>query len=211
MSGAGNRGKTDTIDIPVLPINDLYRNRLSRDTARLKAYNKILENIYHKIRVTSSMPTHPTSIVYTIQPFILGVPRLDLEDCVVYLVWQLRNNGFTVTFTYPNMLGISWSHHEREYVANDSPIAQAMMATTPAPPAETKRGQPGHGQPKKSALKKNQGFGSAGNNEVNIFKMEGPAAPAAPLSAMDYMPPTGFLNAVERPAPAQTPKQFFGF
>jgi hypothetical protein len=143
---------------------------LSRDASRLRAYNKLLEAIYHRIRVVSAMPTHPTSIIYTIPPFILGVPRLDLQDCVVYLVWQLRNNGFMVAFTYPNMLSISWGHHERDYVANDSPIAQAMIATTPAPPAETKRGQPGHGQPKKSALKKNQGFGSAGTNDINVFK-----------------------------------------
>ena len=101
----------DTIDIPVLPINDLYKNRLSRDASRLRAYNKLLEAIYHRIRVVSAMPTHPTSIIYTIPPFILGVPRLDLQDCVVYLVWQLRNNGFMVAFTYPNMLSISWNHH----------------------------------------------------------------------------------------------------
>ncbi len=200
----------DTIDIPVLPINDLYKNRLSRDTSRLRAYNKLLEAIYHRIRVVSAMPTHPTSIIYTIPPFILGVPRLDLQDCVVYLVWQLRNNGFMVAFTYPNMLSISWGHHERDYVANDSPIAQAMIATTPAPPAETKRGQPGHGQPKKSALKKNQGFGSAGTNDINIFKMD-QGARAEPLSAMDYHPPAGFINAVERPAPTTQRGTFTGF
>lgn len=200
----------DTIDIPVLPISDLYKNRLSRDTSRLRAYNKLLETIYHRIRVVSSMPTHPTSIIYTIPPFILGIPRLDLQDCVVYLVWQLRNNGFTVAFTYPNMLAISWGHHERDYVANDSPIAQAMMATTPAPPAETKRGQPGHGQPKKSALKKTQGFGSAGTNDVNVFKIDGPGR-TEPLSAMDYHPPVGFINAVERPAPTAQRGMFTGF
>lgn len=202
----------DTINIPVLPITDLYKNRQSRDTARLIAYNKLLEQIYHRIRVVSAMPTHPTSILYTIPPFILGVPRLDLEDCVVYLVWQLRNNGFTVSFTYPNMLHISWGHHEKEYIANDSPIAQAMIATTPAPPAETKRGQAGHGQPKKSALKKTQGFGGAGTNDVSIYKLDAPVR-AEPLSAMDYHPPSGFINAVERPAPtnSQPGSRFIGF
>lgn len=199
----------DTIDIPVLQIPDLYRTRQSRDTARLKAYNKLLEQIYHRIKVFSTMPTHPTSIIYTIPPFILGLPLLDLKDCVVYLVYQLRNNGFQVSFTYPNMLSISWSHYEKDYVVNDSPIAQAMIATTPAPPAETKRGQPGPGQPKKSALKKSQGIASA--DALNIYKIDGGGSRAEPLSAMDYQPPSGFFNAIERPAPAKTPSQFIGF
>ncbi len=210
MSFRPGSSSKDTIDIPVLPITDLYKNRLSRDASRLRAYNKLLETIYHRIRVVSAMPTHPTSIIYTIPPFILGVPRLDLQDCVVYLVWQLRNNGFMVAFTYPNMLSISWGHHERDYVANDSPIAQAMMATTPAPPADTKRGQPGHGQPKKSALKKNQAFGSANTNDINIFKLD-QGSRTEPLSAMDYHPPTGFINAVERPAPTTQRGTFTGF
>ena len=211
MAQRAQLGRQDTIDIPVLPITDLYRNRQSRDTARLKAYNKLLETIYHRIRVVSAMPTHPTNILYTIPPFILGVPRLDLQDCVVYLVWQLRNNGFNVQFTYPNMLNIGWGHHEKDYIANDSPIAQAMIATTPAPPAETKRGQAGHGQPKKSAMKKNS-FGSANTNEIiNVTKMDG-GRPSEPLSAMDYHPPTGFLNAIERPAPVTQPgSKFIGF
>jgi hypothetical protein len=208
MSGRGHTNQSDTIEIPTLQISDLYKGRQSRDTARLKAYNKLLEQIYHRIKVFSTMPTHPTSIIYTIPPFILGVPRLDLQDCVVYIVSQLRNNGFQVAFTYPNMLQISWTHYEKDYVVNDSPIAQALIATMPAPPPETKRGQPGHGQPKKSALKKSQGVAST--DAINIYKMDG-GTRAEPLSAMDYVPPSGFLNAIERPAPAQTPKNFLGF
>ncbi len=182
----------DQIDIPVLPVDDLYKKRQSRDAARLRAYNELLDKIYHRIRVVSKSPTHPTQILYTIPPFILGVPRLDLQDCVVYLVFQLRNGGFDVQFTYPNMLRISWAHHERDYIAKDSPILQAMLATTPQPqPDEPKRGV---GAPKKSALKKPQQ-----PPPIDIYRMSGSAAP---ISATDYHPPSGFIQAIERPAPA---------
>jgi hypothetical protein len=188
----------DQIDIPVLPVDDLYKKRQSRDAARLRAYNELLDKIYHRIRVVSKSPTHPTQILYTIPPFILGVPRLDLQDCVVYLVYQLRNGGFEVKFTYPNMLGISWAHHEKDYIANESPILQAMMATTPQPqPDEPKRGM----APKKSALKK-----SSAPPPIDIYRMSGNAAP---LNATDYHPPSGFIQAIERPAPAASRGNIF--
>lgn len=175
--------RDQTINIPTLPVNNLYDGRRSRDTSRLRAYNKILEQIYHRIKVVSKTPSHPTSILYTIPPFILGLPRLDLEDCVVYLVHQLRSNGFRVQFSYPNMLQIDWKHHERQYIVNDSPILQAMLATVPQPqPDAPKRGNTQrHGPP-----------------VSRIVTMSAPGQ-AQPLSAMDYQPPSGFINAIERP------------
>ena len=180
----------DTINIPTLAVGDLYDRRRSRDAARLRAYNQILEQIYHRIKVVSRMPTHPTDIMYTIPPFILGLPRIDLEDCVVYLVYQLRTNGFHVTFTYPNLLHVSWKHHERQYVVNDSPILQAMLATTP---------QPSTSQPEIGGTKK--GRAQPGQQTRTVVTTIRDQSAALPLSAMDYQPPNGFIQAVERPAP----------
>jgi hypothetical protein len=123
---------SDTIEIPMMQVSDLYNKRQNRDKARLKAYNQMLETIYHRVRVTSQLPTGQTYLAYTIPPFILGLPRIDLEDCVVYLVYQLRASGFEIKYTYPNLLYISWGHHEKQYLVNDSPILQAMMATRAA-------------------------------------------------------------------------------
>lgn len=186
----------DTIDIPVLQISDLYDKRRSRDASRLRAYNQLLQQIYHRIKVVSRMPTHPTDVVFTIPPFILGMPRLDLEDCVVYLVYQLRSGGFKVDFTYPNVLDISWKHHEKQYIVNDSPILQAMLATTPQPAAAAPAPNPQAGA---NTRKGRKGQPPAPAGGVNIQMM--PELAAKPANAMDYSPPPGFLQAVERPAP----------
>ena len=116
--------------MPQLQVGDLYKRRMAKDAARLKAYNQILESIYSRIRNQSQLPNCPTNLLYTIPPFILGLPRIDLEDCVVYLVYQLRQNGFSVQYSYPNLLAISWSHHERDYLLEQSPIMQAMLVTS---------------------------------------------------------------------------------
>jgi hypothetical protein len=66
-------------------------------------------------------------IMYTVPPFVLGLPRIDMEDCIVYLVYMLRQHGYEVRFTYPNLLYISWKHHEKDYLLNQNPIVQAML------------------------------------------------------------------------------------
>lgn len=57
-----------------------------------------------------------------------------MEDCVVYLVFQLRSSGYEVRFTWPNLLNISWRHYESSYVTEQSPLIQAMAPTMPSHP-----------------------------------------------------------------------------
>jgi hypothetical protein len=167
--------------IPKLNPNELYERRMRRDQARLRAYNQVLEQIHNRIYTASQLAGHPAYLMYTVPPFILGLPKLDLEDCIVYLVYMLRQSGFEVKFTYPNLLFISWKHHEKEYLLHQNPIVQAMM-----PPETNKRG---------GALKKNTGSVS--------FDLPGPiasqVAPGPRKLASEYKPPTSFVQQMERP------------
>jgi hypothetical protein len=190
----------ETIEIPMLQVTDLYQKRQTRDKARLKAYNQMLEVIYHRVRVTSQLPTGQTYLLYNIPTFILGLPRIDLEDCVVYLVYQLRSSGFEIRYTYPNLLYISWKHHEKDYLVNNSPILQAMLATKSAAEervaAEAKRG----GQ--KSAMKKSVRFDgepTAGAASGRAQPMHGLPPGRPKKSVDDYTLPNSFYNTVERP------------
>ncbi len=187
---------------PVLNIRELYGRRQTRDTARLSAYNSLLQQIHHRIKVSSQLPTHPTSLMYTIPPFILGLPKLDLEDCVIYLVYQLRTSGFEVKYTYPNMLYISWKHHEKEYLMNESPILRAMIDTTDSVGSKKKRSAPA--QPK-SILKKEEpqrvSFAPS-----PVFTDFNPAAPPPPpRNALEYVPPATFINSIQ----GSTPHRFY--
>jgi hypothetical protein len=195
---------------PLLNIRELYGRRQTRDASRLTAYNSLLQQIHHRIKVSSQLPTHPTSLTFTVPPFILGLPKLDLEDCVVYLVYQLRTSGFEVKYTYPNMLYISWAHHEHEYLINESPILKAMIDTADAvAPPKKKAKQP------KSILRNSVKFvdePQAQQQQFNpraapppppMFSMHN-AAPAAPRNALEYVPPVEFINSIERTSTANT-------
>ena len=124
---------------PQLDPSELYDKRKSKDAARLRAYNKILEQIYNRIRALSRLPNSQCYLLYTVPPFILGLPKIDLEDCIVYLIYQLRHANYEIRYTPPNMIYISWLHHEKSYLVEQSPIMQAMLISAEKTQAEIDR------------------------------------------------------------------------
>jgi hypothetical protein len=136
---------------------------------------------------------------------------MDMEDCIVYLVWQLRQSGFEVRFTWPNLLFISWRHHEGDYLTKHNPIIQAMIPEPIAPPKPTSQ----KSEPKKKGSAAGQqqapkvsfsdidlltspGYGPQGT-AVTAY-----SGPPAQRRAMDYEPPASFLQNMERPVKTAT-------
>lgn len=199
------------IQVPHLEPKDLYDRRIRRDYARLRAYNTLLEQIYQRVYSTSQLSGNTSSVLYSVPPFILGLPKLDMEDCVVYLVWQLRQSGFEVRFTWPNMLFISWRHHEGAYLATQNPIVKAM---TPAPPPAPLPKVVGGSQKKKSAAaaaaaqQQPRQPTVAFNDAVDLITSANPSTFGAPVQpgtrrATDYEPPASFIQNLERPGPGR--------
>ena len=50
---------------------------------------------------------------------IIGVPKYDFGACTAYVIDQLRENGFMVNYTHPNLLLISWAKWCPSYVRNE--------------------------------------------------------------------------------------------
>ncbi len=187
-SGNGGNGKPD---VPMLRPGDLFDKRKQRDSVRLKAYNTLLEQIYTRIKTNSKQGNDPW-ICWTIPPIILGMPNYDLQDVTIYLVFMLRQQGYEVRYTYPNLLYISWKHHEREYLLKTSPIMQTMLSAQSRKP--------------KNELRKGGATQVRFQEQIvqHTFQPGSPAggqrsARAPPRSTANYTPPTSFLNALEQP------------
>jgi hypothetical protein len=168
---------------PRLNPTDLFERRAKRDYARLRAYNQLLNTIHQRIYTTSQMSGNANFITYTIPPFIFGLPKIDLQDCVVYLVYMLRQGGYEVRYTYPNLLYISWRHHEKNYLMTQNPIVQAMI------PPEVKKEQ-----------KKKEKQARSVSFAPDVRPMSAPQE--TPIrNTMDYEPPNSFLQTVQKPLP----------
>lgn len=128
-----------------------------------------------------------------------------MEDCIVYLVWQLRQAKFEVRFTWPNFLYISWRHHEADYLTRQNPIIKAMMPEPMAPPKAVGAKKKGGNQAPIPAGRPAVAF----NDEIDIINM--PQATPLALTqghaphrrAIDYEPPPSFIQNMERPGPGR--------
>jgi hypothetical protein len=167
---------------PRLNPNDLFERRMKRDHSRLRAYNQLLTTIHQRIYTTSQMSGNANFITYTVPPFIFGLPKLDLQDCIVYLVYMLRQSAYEVRYTYPNLLYISWRHHEKNYLMTQNPIVQAMI------PPEVKREQ------KKKEKEKARSVTFAPDVRRPAGEQQTPVR-----NTVDYEPPNSFVQSVTRP------------
>lgn len=203
---------------PHLDPTQLYDKRRTKDIYRLKTYNKILDQIYHRVLITSKLPNSPCYIMYSIPSFIIGMPKVDIQDCVVYLIHQLRHSKYEVRYTYPNLLYISWLHHEKSYIVDQSPIMQSMLESFEKSEAEkeasrllySKKSQkkvrmqvPGEMQQPRSAMK-SQGIPMSAIR--NVLHQGGPPNGLNPVaappveSAAAYVPPSSFLQNIMNPS-----------
>jgi hypothetical protein len=113
---------------PILNPSTLYSQEARRDATRIRIYNTVLQQIYTKIKAIARIPGNERSLWYVVPEFIPGTPRFDIKDCIVYLVWNLRNVGYQVDYTHPNLMLISWRNHDEKYKAQESPWAQVLGA-----------------------------------------------------------------------------------
>jgi len=213
MSGPWSAKRKDIIEVPRLEPKDLYDRRKKRDFARLRAYNTLLEQIYHRVYASSQLPGNMSSILYNVPPFILGLPKLDMEDCIVYIVFQLRQSGFDVKFTWPNLLLISWKHHEGKYLIEQNPIMQAMMPEAPPPPPPPVLMPKGGSQKKKAATSQGITKTVSYSQDVDILTAHAPNTsqfgmpPAPHRAASEYKPHPAFLQTMDRPGPGRPQKE----
>jgi len=195
LGGGGhwNLASAPTNKTPRLEPRNLFEKRASRDKAKLAAYNQILNQIHTRIYHTSQISGNQHFLTYTVPPFVLGLPSLDLEDCIVYLVHMLRQTGFVIRFTYPNLLYISWKHYEAEYNSQQNPIVQAMNSKKNAE-STSRKGKEG---------KRGAGDSSHGVTFAPALQTIGSnQAPAR--STFEYRPPDSLLQSMTKPVTVTT-------
>ena len=135
---------------PKLDPNSLYSEQEKRDGLRLKTYNSILGQVHNKIKIISKLPKNDKTLLFPVPEIILGVPRFSQRDCILYLVWNLRNSKFEVQYFQPNLLFISWRKQEQQYKDERSPIVQTMKNAIEPPKTYTNTFE----EPPKPAIKK---------------------------------------------------------
>jgi len=84
----------------------LQKNQYNKEQGRIKIYNKILNKCYYKIE--SSSNNEKSYCFFIIPEYIPGIPIYNLTKCVIYLIKNLRENGFICKYCHPLNLYVSW-------------------------------------------------------------------------------------------------------
>ena len=92
-------------------IDDLYQRKREVDQLKLKVFRKILNRVHTKIKITSRQRCAEQFTFFVVPEFIVGTPRYDVAACIAYIIDKLKDNGFSVAYTHPNLLFISWAHY----------------------------------------------------------------------------------------------------
>lgn len=102
-----------------LNLDELYERKQQQDLNTLGLYNRILARIHNRIRTVSRQQTKEQFCWYIMPETIIGVPKYDHGACTAYVIDQLRENGFLINYTHPNLLFISWATWCPSYVRNE--------------------------------------------------------------------------------------------
>jgi len=100
-------------------IDDLYSKKQERNLNTVKNYNKILNRIHNKIKYTAANNTLDNHCWYIIPEILIGIPVYNSLDCTCYILNKLKENGFIINYTYPNLLFICWNQWVPTYVRNE--------------------------------------------------------------------------------------------
>lgn len=92
-------------------LDSLYTRSREKHMNRIQIYEKILEKIHKRIKVTARQQEKEQYCFYAVPEFLLGIPTYNVTMCIEYIIEKLFENGFHVKYTHPNLIFISWQHY----------------------------------------------------------------------------------------------------
>ena len=114
-----NNNNDDNNSSLKLNMDELFAKKQQQDLNVLNNYNKILTRIHSKIKHISKQLVNDECCWYIVPEFIIGIPKYDHKECIAFIIDKLRDNGFIVRYTHPNLLFISWKQWIPTYVRNE--------------------------------------------------------------------------------------------
>jgi len=100
-------------------LDELYEKKREYDLKQLELYNKILNRVHAKIKLTSRQEMDVPICWFIVPEVILGIPKYDHGACIGYIINKLMENGFRVKYIHPNLLLIGWKHFVPTYVRKE--------------------------------------------------------------------------------------------
>lgn len=102
----------------LINIMDLHRTINEKNEKKIECYEKILEICHKKITIASE--NKKLKHIFDIPEYIVGYPLFNLNNCITFIIDNLRINGFLVKYFFPKTLYVSWDFEEIKTEANEN-------------------------------------------------------------------------------------------
>ena len=109
----------DVENVRKINLDELYDKKKEKDLQKLQTFNRILNRIHEKIKMTSRQKMNNSFCWYVVPELMLGYVNYDRAMCISYVLAKLEENDFQVRYTHPNLIFISWGHYIPTYVRNE--------------------------------------------------------------------------------------------
>jgi hypothetical protein len=106
-------------EVPHLNIDELYETKQKSDCNRVQIYNKLLTRIHKKIKTASRQHIQNEFCYFVMPEILIGYTNYNLEECLMYIISCLKDDGFLVKYIHPRLLIISWHHWIPKYVRDE--------------------------------------------------------------------------------------------
>jgi len=106
-------------EIPHLNIDELYEKKKEVDVNRVNIYNKLLLKIHGKIKTSSRQRVDNEFCHYVMPEILVGYPNYNFQECLMYVLSNLQDDGFLTKYVHPNLILISWRHWVPQYVRDE--------------------------------------------------------------------------------------------
>lgn len=119
-----------------LNIMDIHRSMNERKNKITECFDRILEKCHRKILQVAKQ--NQMTCFFEVPDFMLGYPLYDLNECVTYVINQLKANGFLTVYYFPRFVYISWDLEEIEKHKKETKAKKAAAGEVRAPALEFK-------------------------------------------------------------------------
>ena len=109
----------DVENVRKINLDELYDTKKEKDLQKLQVFNRILNRIHTKIKMTSRQKINSNFCWYVIPEVMLGIVNYDRVMCISYIIAKLEENDFQIRYTHPNLVFISWGHYIPTYVRTE--------------------------------------------------------------------------------------------
>ncbi len=88
-------------------VTDIHQKQRQKDLRRLHVYKSILGKVYKKIK--SSASNEESYCFYEVPEYIYGTPLYNMRDCVVFVLNNLHEKGFSAKYVDPYLIFVCWN------------------------------------------------------------------------------------------------------